>query len=142
MKDETIDEKPYNDDGDPISPCYWTMVNSTMDRDDMTKLVLSLVITEKPSSRADMRIQYETEEGWFDVDSGDELKLSFLDFGNIDFSEWTFLGTSNPQSFKIRIDNARGIQRFRLRVKSTDAVDVFMGFASIDINFQYLSGVR
>jgi len=142
MKDKVDDVMPYNDNGVAISPCYWTMVNSTMDRDDMTKLVLSLIITEKPFSQANMGIQYETEEGWFDVSSDTDLSLAFMDYGNINYAAWSYLTTNNPQSFKVRIDNARGIQRFRLRIRSTDEVDVFMGFASIDINFQYLSGVR
>ena len=142
MKDKIDDTFPYNDDGAAISPCYWTMVNSTMDRDDMTKLVLSLIITEKPFNRAAVNIQYETEEGWFDVSSDTDLSLAFMGYDDVDYSEWSYLTTRNPQAFKVRIDNARGIQRFRLRVKSTEEADRFMGFASLDINFQYLSGVR
>jgi len=141
FKDKT-EPLPYNDNGVAISPCYWTMVMSTMDRDDMTKLIMSLIITEKPSSQADMRIEYETEEGWFSVPLDEDFTLAFLDYGNIDYGSWSYLSTQNPQAFKVRIDNARGVQRFRVRIRSSGVVDVFTGFASIDVNFQYLAGVR
>lgn len=142
MKDPEVDALPYNDDGAAISPCYWTMVFSTMDRDDMTKLVMSLIITEKPYSQANMVIEYETEEGWNSVPLDEDFSLAFMDYGNVDYGSWSYLTTQNPQSFKVRIDNARGVQMFRVRIRSTDEPDVFVGFASIDINFQYLSGVR
>lgn len=143
FKNPAVHPNPYHDDGNlPISPCYWTMVMSTMDRDDMTKLVMSLIITAKPWTQSDMVVEYETEEGWFQVPLDEDLSLAFMDYSQVDYSSWSYLTTQNPQSFKVRIDNARGVQRFRVRIRSTGEADVFMGFASIDVNFQYLSGVR
>ena len=131
---------PYNDDGEAITPCHWDSIFSTFDRDDMTKLVQKVTITQKPESHTTIVVGYSTEEG--DFDDEHEEPLDFLDFAAIDFDRFSFLGVQTPQAFTVRIDNARNVQRFQIRLSSSDVVDDFMGFSSIDLIYQYLSGVR
>jgi len=131
---------PYNDDGAAIPDCHWDMIFSTFERDDLTKLVQKLTITQKPYSHATLVVGYSTEEG--DYDAEHEEPLDFMDYNTVDYSRWSYLSTQYEQAFTTRIDNARGIQRFQARLSSTGEIDDFMGFSSIDIIYQYLSGVR
>jgi hypothetical protein len=131
---------PYNDDGVPISPCYWNSIFSTFDRDDMTKLVQKATITQKPASHSTIVVGYSTEEG--DFDDEHEEPLDFMDYDAVDYDRWSYLGVQAEQAFTVRIDNARNVQRFQIRLSSSGVVDDFMGFSSIDLIYQYLSGVR
>ena len=137
---EKDDVLPYNDDGAAISPCYWNGIFTTFDRDDMTKLIQMLTITQKPASHATLVVNYSTEEGDFDAE--ETQALDFMDYNTVDYSRWSYISTQYEQAFTVRVDNARGIQRFQVRLSSTGEVNDYMGFSSIDIIYQYLSGVR
>jgi hypothetical protein len=85
-------------------------------------------------------VGYSTEEG--DFDDEHEEPLDFMDYDAVDYDRWSYLGVQAEQAFTVRIDNARNVQRFQIRLSSSGVVDDFMGFSSIDLIYQYLSGVR
>jgi len=133
------DSLPYNDDGAAILS-YHHSIYSTFDRDDLTKLVQSLFISMKLWSRDQCNVGYATENG----DSGviHVERRVIIDFGNVDFSDFSFDTSRRPRGFKVRIDEARNIQQFSVRLSSSGVVNEFFGFSSIDIGYQYLSEVR
>ena len=138
MKDKT-DTLPYNDDGAAID-AYYSTIFTTFDRDDMTKLVQSIIIAMKPWSRAEIIVDYATEEGAsFDVHVE---RMVLIDFTQIDFRDFSFSTSRMPKAFKIRVDDARNVQQFQITLRSSLIPDEFFGFSSIDITFQYLSEVR
>lgn len=133
------DPLPYNDNGAAI-PCYFTSIFTTFDRDDMTKLVQSLIIAMKMGSKAEIKVEYATEEGASGVIHIERAVL--MDFSNVDFSDFSFDTSRLPKAFKVRVDDARNIQQFQLKLSSSGVVDEFFGFSSINIKYQTLSEVR
>lgn len=134
-----VDPLPYHDNETPIN-AHFTSIFTTFDKDHQTKLVQSLIITMKPWSHAEMRLEYFTEDGASGVVHTEKMDL--LDFGDINFANFTFLTSRAPRGFKVRIDDARNIQRFQVRLSSSGRVNEFFGFSSIDITYQTLSEVR
>lgn len=133
------DPYPYNDDGVVINS-YFTSIFTTFNRDDMTKLVQSLIVSMKMWSRAELEIEYATEEGASGVVHVERMVL--YDFTDIDFADFSFDTSRSPKAFKIRIDDARNIQRFQVKLSSSGVVDEFFGFYALDIVYQNLSEVR
>jgi len=133
------DSLPYNDNGAVID-AYFKGISTTFDKDSKTKLVQGVNIMMKPFSRAQITTEYATEEGYsFNVQQD---RMDLIDFGNVDFGNFTFDTSRSPKDFKVRIDDARNIQRFQIVLKSSGVVDDFFGFESIDIAYQILSEVR
>ena len=130
---------PYNDDGTAID-AYFTSIFTTFDRDDMTKLVQSLIVSMKPWSRAELRVEYATEEGTSGVVHTERSDL--IDFWSFDFSNFSFMTSRIGRAFKVRIDDARNIQRFQVKLSSSGVVNEFFGFSALDITYQTLSEVR
>jgi hypothetical protein len=133
------DPLPYNDNGEPIN-AHFTSIFTTFDKDHQTKLVQSLIVVMKPWSHAEMRLGYFTEDGASGVVHVEKMDL--LDFGDINFASFTFLTSRAPRGFKVRIDDARNIQRFQVKLSSSGRANEFFGFSSIDITYQTLSEVR
>jgi hypothetical protein len=134
-----VDPLPYNDEGAPIL-AHFMSIFTTFDRDDQTKLVQSLIISMKPWSHSKLQIEYATEEGTSGVVHTEVMDL--LSFGDINFNNFTFNSSRSERGFKVRIDDARNIQRFQVKLSSSGIVNEFFGFSSIDITYQTLSEVR
>ena len=133
------DPFPYNDNGAVIETHYSTIF-STFDRDDLTKLIQNVIIKQKPWSRGEIQVEYATEQGTSGVVHIERVVL--LDFGDIDFSDFSFETSRLPKAFNVRIDDARDVQQFQLTLRSSGVADEFFGIASIDISYQLLSEVR
>jgi hypothetical protein len=139
IKNPKVDKFPYNDEGQLIK-AHFDSIFTTFDRDDMTKLVQSLFINQKMWSRAEIDVEYFTEEGMSGVIHTERIVL--MDFIDIDFGEFSFLTSRFAKTFKVRVDDARNIQRFKLRLSSADKINRLFGFSSIAISYQTLSEVR
>jgi hypothetical protein len=139
MKDKYDDLYPYNDDGALINT-YFHTIFTTFDRDDMTKLIQAITVRQKAWSRSVISIEYVTENGPSGTVHTERRVL--LDFADIDFSDFSFDTSRLPRAFRVRINQARNVQMFQLRLLGPTNPDEFFGFSSIDINYNYLSEVR
>jgi hypothetical protein len=130
---------PYNDNGQPI-PTHYTTIFTTFDRDDMTKLVQNIIISQKMWSRAEINVEVATEEGTAGVIHTERMVL--FDYSDIDYSDWSYDTSRLPKAFNVRVDDARDIQMFQVTLRSSGEPDEFFGIISMDISYQYLSEVR
>ncbi|MZQ99482.1 MAG: hypothetical protein GT601_17585 [Acidaminobacter sp.] len=130
---------PYNDDGAVIN-AYFSSIITTFERDDQTKLVQSLIIGMKPWNQAKLAVEYATEEGSSGVVHTERMDL--FDYGVVDYGDWSYDTNRTVRAFKVRVDDARNIQRFQVRLTSSGVINEFFGFSSIDITYQNLSEVR
>jgi hypothetical protein len=68
--------------------------------------------------------------------------MIIFSFEDMNFGDFSFNTSRLPRSFNVRVDDARNIQQFQLKLSSSGVADEFFGIASMDITYQYLSEVR
>jgi len=139
MMDKATDDYPYNDNGSAIN-AYFKGIFTTFGADHLTKLVQSLIITMKPFGRAKLTVEYATEEGASGVIHTEDMNL--IDYDDIDYGDFSYDTSRSAKAFKVRVDDARNIQRFQITLGSSGVADQFFGFSSIDVIYQTLSEVR
>lgn len=135
----TNDALPYNDDGNVIN-AHFSSVFTVFDRDNQTKLVQNMIIGMKPAAHSELLVEYATEEGYSGIVHIEKMDLAT--FEDMDFDNFSFETSRVSKSFNVRIDDARGVQRFQSILRSSGEVNDFFGFSSIDIVYQILSEVR
>jgi hypothetical protein len=129
----------FNDDGQPIV-AYWKSKALDFNAPAMRKYVDSLFIGMKPNGKTSVDISYESDKKSAAIASNQEVKFSYFDFADIDFSNLSFYVSQFPKVFKRKI-KAKKITHFQLKLengKQNEGLTVL----SLGIKFNYESYVK
>ena len=136
FKKET-DERPYNDDESPIN-AYWKSKYLTFGAHEMRKLVEKVFYSIKPATRTSADLYYVTDKKYSELVK--TARMDLLDFGNMDFTNFSFLTSTFPSETMTKI-KAKKITHFQL-VLENNKQDESLGVLSLGIKYRNQSYVK
>lgn len=139
FKKSTSDTNSYMDDGQPIN-AYWKSKPLTFGSDEHYKYVDSLYFAMKPASATSIDLYYISDRKESGLLGGKPVQFKLFDFGNMDFSNFTFIFSTFPKETKIKI-KAKKITHFQLLIKN-EKPNESLAVLSMGISYRYQSKVR
>ena len=88
----------YNDDGTAIN-AYWKTIMSAFGYNNYTKIIPKINYSIKPGARSSVTYGYVTEDDY--VSSFQTDRMDLIDFGDIDFGQFTFETNREPKPIPV-----------------------------------------
>jgi hypothetical protein len=128
---------PYSDNGVAIN-AYWKSKMLSLNADAYLKFIDKLFYKMTPFTRSSISAYYITEKGE-EVFLGTS-RMDLLDFGDIDFGQFSFLTSRFPQEIRERI-RCRKVNILQIVLKN-NVLNEAMGLLSIDVMYNIQREVR
>lgn len=114
-------DKEFRNDNSNVVNASWEMGFYDFGEEWLRKYLNKTWISLEPTTRSSLDVAYETN---LDSSLTNPVKVSYylLDYGKIDYSNWSYETSSNPQPFRLKT-KAKKFVYFKLILKNESLID-------------------